>query len=592
VAVLFGCVSFLAIFTLTAEIEFYKEFQMRLGPLALEYFSTESAHNAIIVGMIWHGYPVVRWILFCLVVWLVFFWWGWRFLRAPSPGEGWRGRTVATVLWISASVVAIRGGFQPSVLRWGDAFFSQNTYANQMTQNGVFALLDTLRHHDKSRPALAAWKRTMPLDQAIATLRETTLLPGETLVEPERYPLLRLSPESERPLLKRPRNVVLVVMESFSARFCGAIGADFGATPQFDELARHGVLFDRAFSVSTHTAQGVFATLCSFPNLPEYEALMKHPRGAQPFRSLPTLFTEAGYETLFLYNGLFSWDNKEGFFRNQGMQRFIGRNDYKDPVFVDPDWGVSDLDVFHRAAEEFSALAKQGKPFLGIVLTLSNHSPFNLPHVPSLNPITAGGEQNKRLNGIHYADWALGQFMKAAQQSRWFDETLFVFVGDHGFGIPPNLTEVSLLHMHVPLLFYGPSILGDVRESRHTVAGQLDILPTIVGLAGLKIPHQSFGRDLFRLRPDDPGHAYVKRSGDPVLGWIEGEEIAVVTTARPTALHNIDLAFPPSASPDLAPQKPARSKEMARRLEAAVVTGLWMIEKKRAGTPKATPSVR
>src|SRR5262249_25635866 len=75
VAVLFGVVSFLAIFTLTAEIEFYKEFQMRLGPLALEYFSTQSAHNAIIVGMIWHGYPVVRWMLFCLALWLAFFWW-------------------------------------------------------------------------------------------------------------------------------------------------------------------------------------------------------------------------------------------------------------------------------------------------------------------------------------------------------------------------------------------------------------------------------------------------------------------------------------------------------------------------------------
>jgi phosphoglycerol transferase MdoB-like AlkP superfamily enzyme len=225
---------------------------------------------------------------------------------------------------------------------------------------------------------------------------------------------------------------------------------------------------------------------------------------------------------------------------------------------------------------------------LGVVLTLSNHSPFNLPQVPGLSPITAGGEQNKRLNGIHYADWALGQFMKAARQSSWFDETLFVLVGDHGFGLPPNLTEVSLLHMHVPLLFYGPGILGEGRETRHTVAGQLDILPTIVGLVGLKVPHQSFGRDLFRLRPEDPGHAYVKRSGDPLLGWIEGDEIAVVTTGRPTALQTIDLSFPPSASIDLADQNPPRAKEMARRLEAAVVTGLWMIEQKRAGTPKTS----
>src|SRR5262249_37857629 len=175
VAGVFGLVSFLAIFTLTAEIEFYKEFQMRLGPLALEYFSTQSAHNAIIVGMIWHGYPVVRWMLFCLALWLAFFWWAWRFLRSSGPSAGWLGRAAATVLWLAVSVVAIRGGLQQSVLRWGDAFFSQNTYANQMTQNGVFALIDTLRQRDKARPALAAWKRTLPLDQALATMRQATL---------------------------------------------------------------------------------------------------------------------------------------------------------------------------------------------------------------------------------------------------------------------------------------------------------------------------------------------------------------------------------------------------------------------------------
>src|SRR5262249_29176019 len=118
VAALFGLVTLLAIFALTAEIEFYKEFQMRLGPLALEYFSTQSEHNAIIMGMIWHGYPVVRWILFCLAIWLLFFWLSWRFLRARSPSEGWLGRVAATVVWIALSVVAIRGGFQTTVLRW------------------------------------------------------------------------------------------------------------------------------------------------------------------------------------------------------------------------------------------------------------------------------------------------------------------------------------------------------------------------------------------------------------------------------------------------------------------------------------------
>jgi phosphoglycerol transferase MdoB-like AlkP superfamily enzyme len=377
--------------------------------------------------------------------------------------------------------------------------------------------------------------------------------------------------------------VVLVMMESFSARFCGATGAKFDATPNYDELARHGVLFDRAFSVSTHTAQGVFGTLCSFPNLPDYDGIMKLPLGNQPFRSLPAVLKEKGFTNVFLYNGYFSWDNKEGFFRQQGMHRFIGRSDYINPTFVDPDWGVSDFDVFMRALEEFDDLAKTGQPFLGLILTLSNHAPFNLPKVEGLKLIAGGGEQNTRLNGIHYADWAVGQFMERARTKPWFHDTLFVFVGDHGFGIPPVLTRAGLLHQHVPLLFYAPSILGDTGEVRHVTASQVDILPSILGLLGTDGLHQSFGRDLFDLPAGDPGHAYVKASGSDIAGYIEGDEILTVLPNKPAMLQTIDLGFPPSASDDLSATKPERAAEMERRLKALIVTGLNVLKEHRAG---------
>jgi hypothetical protein len=68
----FAAMSLAGVFALIAEVEFYKEFQMRLGPLAYEYFSTKAEHNAIVVGMVWHGYPVVRWTLACLAVWVLF----------------------------------------------------------------------------------------------------------------------------------------------------------------------------------------------------------------------------------------------------------------------------------------------------------------------------------------------------------------------------------------------------------------------------------------------------------------------------------------------------------------------------------------
>ena len=322
---LFLITSFIGIFALVSEVEFYKEFQMRLGPLAFEYFSTNGEHNAIVAGMVWHGYPVVRWALFCLAVWGLFTWPSLRLFRVEGMSRGWRSKTASMLLLAAAAVLAIRSGLGAAPLRWGDAFFSQNSYANQMTMNGLWAVLDTARHAMKDDGESRKWKRRMKTDEAVDVLREAVLLPGETLVDPGKYPLLRVSPPNQM-LVKRPRNVVLVMMESFTARFNDAVGADFGATPNFAALAEEGILFDRALSVSTHTAPGVFGTLCSFPILPDAGYVMKSPLGQQSFRSMPRVFAENGFETLFLYNGLFSWDNKEGFFRHQGMQRFIGRD--------------------------------------------------------------------------------------------------------------------------------------------------------------------------------------------------------------------------------------------------------------------------
>jgi phosphoglycerol transferase MdoB-like AlkP superfamily enzyme len=512
---LFALTGFAVIFALIAEVEFYKEFQMRLGPLVFEYFGN-AEHKQIVLSMIWEGYPVVRWMLAVAAIWLALLLLAKRVLHRNTGAADWRVRAAALTVWLLASVIAIRGGLTDTPLRWGDAYFSNSAYANHIAGNGAYLLFNAPQNRKQKNPEVAFWRDSFPAEAAYKIVRDMTLHSEEALIQPETYPLLRRSTPS--PIAKkRPKNIVVVMMESFSARFTGAIGAGYGATPNFDALAREGILFDRAFSVGTHTAQGVPAVLCSFPNLPGYEALMKHPAGSQPMMTLPKVLGDQGFETVFLYNGLFSWDNMEEFFRAHGVQRFIQGDDYVNPSFVDPTWGVSDYDVFVRAVQEFSATAGSGRPFLGIVLTLSNHAPFNLPEVPGLERLKTGGDQNQRVNGVHYADWALGEFMRKARSERWFDETLFVFVGDHGFGIPPVLTEVNILHMHVPLLFYGPKIFGDRHEVRHTVASQLDIVPTVLGIVGSEALHQSFGRDLFLLDPADPGHAFVKQSGDSVL---------------------------------------------------------------------------
>jgi phosphoglycerol transferase MdoB-like AlkP superfamily enzyme len=201
----------------------------------------------------------------------------------------------------------------------------------------------------------------------------------------------------------------------------------------------------------------MFATMACFPNLPGFEYLMQTPEGSHKLSGLPQLLSARKYDDVYVYNGDFAWDNQSGFFSNQGMTNFIGRNDFVNPVFSDPTWGVSDQDMFDRGLEELKA-RENGKPFYALLQTLSNHTPYALPTPLPVERVTDRGTLNEHLTAMRYSDWALGQFFEKARKEPYFKETLFVIVGDHGFGNEQQITEMDLGRFNVPMLMIAPGI--------------------------------------------------------------------------------------------------------------------------------------
>ncbi|MNZ89092.1 Lipoteichoic acid synthase 1 [compost metagenome] len=271
----------------------------------------------------------------------------------------------------------------------------------------------------------------------------------------------------------------------------------------------------------------MFATMACFPNLPGFEYLMQTPEGGHRFSGLPQLLSPRGFDDLYVYNGDFAWDNQSGFFSNQGMTRFIGRNDYVNPVVSDPTWGVSDQDMFDRAAEE---LNKQdpSKPFYALLQTLSNHTPYALPEQLPVAPVSGHGSVDQHLTAMRYSDWALGQFFDKARQAPWYKDTLFVIVGDHGFASNQQLTELDLFRFNVPLLLIAPGLTDKFGASRDVVGTQVDIVPTIMGRLGGDVRHQCWGRDLLSLDESDPGFGIIKPSGsDQTVAIVKGERILI-----------------------------------------------------------------
>jgi len=547
------------------ELDFYHEFHARINGIAIQYLK----EDPVTVGsMLWHGFPVVTYLLLVLLI-LGLYLVGLRVVDrltqkqdCVATGNRYVRLLLRVALFTSVLVVVLIGSRgtlrQGPPLRWGDAFHSQHLFANHLAYNGTMSLIKAVSaasHQKNSRK----WLKLLPRELALKEARSLLLTPQDELLEADKYPLLRRhTPVNSLPV-GQIKNVVLIIMESFSGQFVGALGNDHGITPAFDKLAKEGLLFERFFSNGTHTHQGMFATGACFPNLPGFEYLMQQPQGGNAFSGLPVLMTESGLkENRYVYNGDFAWDNQEGFFRNQGMTGFVGRNEYKNPVVDDPTWGVADEDMFNRALIELDDMAKNG-PFYGLLQTLSNHTPYALPSPLPIDEVTGFGELNRHLTAMRYSDWALGQFFQAAKKTAYYSETLFVVVGDHGFGVKPLLSDIDLLRFHVPMLLIGPGIQEAYGERRSTVASQVDIVPTITGLLGRPFTHQCWGRNLLSLPESDQGVAMIKPSGgDQTVALIKGNQIVIHAPNQPANLGEYRLY----------PEKLYHRAEDAAQLEA------------------------
>ena len=580
--------SSLALFLGLMEMDFYREFHQRLNGLVFQYVKEDPK---TVMSMLWYGFPVVRYLLAWAVGTLILYF-AFRgadrltrsrttaavagTARAVAP---WYGRVAVFVVVLLVCVVAARGTLrQGPPLRWGDAYTTDSNFANQLGLNGSLSLIAAAKSRFSDERS-NIWKATLEDPVAQQTVRDMLLTENDKLVDPDTAPVRRdTTPPAEKTL--PIKNVVVILMESFAGHSVGALGRPGNVTPYFDNLSKEGLLFERFFSNGTHTHQGMFATMACFPNLPGFEYLMQTPEGSHKLSGLPELLSARKFDDVYVYNGDFAWDNQSGFFSNQGMTTFVGRNDYVDPVFSDPTWGVSDQDMFNRGLEELKK--REGKePFYALLQTLSNHTPYALPTPLPVEPVTDRGSLNEHLTAMRYSDWALGQFFEKARKEPYFKETLFVVVGDHGFGNEQQISEMDLGRFNVPLLLIGPGIQEKFGARNDTVGTQVDIVPTIMGRLGGEFRQQCWGRDLLTLPEGDKGTGVIKPSGsDQTVAVISGDHLLVQPKDMPAKVWQYKLGANPEAkvvtdSPDEA--------ELKKKLESFLQTATKSLMDNTAG---------
>jgi len=500
-----GFCASLLLFICVADYFFFQEFGLRLNYLVLEYAGYSAVYRTI-----WQQYPVLWAMLAALAVLLGSTWLlrrvGWSRDREPTQ---FRQRMVALSL-IPLAVIGIRGSLGNRPMDSGLVYFCPSPTLSQLSLNGCFTLKEAMVSRSKER-GLAEFYPLMNEDEALRLAKDLIARPQDRFLDDLDNPLRRIT-DTGRP--RRDYNVVLVVLESMAWPYIGALDGDQRLMPNLSAIAESGILMDHCFAVGHRTAQGLTGTLAGFPDLPG-RSVMTRPETEGCFFTIASVLRKRGYETVFMQGGQPYFDHKKAFCASNGYSRTIFEREMPRKTFRTV-VGWCDEDVFDSVDEVARGMGD--RPFLISMLTISFHRPFQIPP-GKIQPVDPGNPRADQLDAIRYTDRAIGKLFEKARQSKYFDNTIFVFTADHigGFRQDPVVPGISF---RLPFIIYAPSIVGPARRV-HTVCSQTDISPTVLSLLGGSYENCFFGSSVLD-RPADSGMA-VMRTGDDQLILVDGQ---------------------------------------------------------------------
>jgi len=506
------------VFMIIADMFYFSEVHRHAGPEV----KAMGGDISTIVNMTLHEFPWAL-ALFALgaLVGIRF----WRPLLAPTPtppAKAWLRLGGIMGLFVVLGLLA-RGGTQYKPLSVSDAFFIDSAAAGYLALNGPFAIAHAL---DAEKPLV---KDFMPANEAARITQKWLQGKNEVFINPD-YPLLRAKSEARNtnpdyPLLhvsaahteiQRP-NIVVVLLESWDATNADVMRAAAGkpirgVTPNFDALAHAGRLYTNFYAVGQRSIEGIaglVAGIPAAPGMPQLGSGLEQDR----LSFLGDMAKTQGYSTIFLQSSKRGSFHVDSIAARAGFETYLGAEDIPElhtDKIRETGWGTWDHNTFQEANKLFS---EAQKPFLGFIFTSSTHTPYGVPTDHWLK-YKGGTEHDMFLNCFYYTDWALGQFIAAAKQAGYYNNTIFVFTGDHVSHYVDNSENLPNRY-RVPLVIVGPGIAPGIDN---TVGGHLDVIPTLIDAAGWHSRYAVLGRSLLDgSRPLDRA-AFSVRAG--IVDWI------------------------------------------------------------------------
>jgi len=494
-------------FVAVAEWLFWDEFNVRFNFISVDYlvYRREVTNNIV------ESYPLFTMLSVILGVTLTLYFSvvRKRINKALQAKESFSKRLVFSGGYLLLPVIAFFG------LGQSLHSFSTNNYLNELASDGPYQFFAAFRNNELD---YNSFYRTLPDEEASTLLKEVVF--EKNNLKNSGNALYALNRKVINEGAEKRLNVVLIMVESLSAKFLGSFGSEEKLTPYLDKLSKESLFFDHFYATGTRTTRGLEAVTLSIPPTPG-RSIVKRLGREKDLWSLGHVLKEKGYNTKFIYGGHGYFDNMNEFFSGNGYG-IIDQSDIpEEKVKFANAWGISDEDLFTATIKEADRSSKAGKPFFFHLMTTSNHRPYTYPEGRIDIPSGTG-----RYGAVKYTDWAIGDFIEKARKTSWFKETIFVIVADHCAG-SAGKTTLPLKKYHIPLFIYSPAQL--TAQKINKISSQIDIAPTLLAMMNMNYESYAFCKNIFSMRASEE-RALIGNYQH--LGLYEGGKLSILSPRK------------------------------------------------------------
>lgn len=498
---------------------YYEYLEIRLDASSLRFLSNFKISTQVLI----ESYPVYKGIFGLIILCILFYKYSLFIYKLFSKAKQKIVKKTKAILFAITILIFsffIYNSLNHYPLRWSEAFFSKNNSVNQFALNPILYFFDSFAFRSEGVD-LDEFKTYYPViaKHLGLPLNEINFEKKTTFKEPY----------EEKP------NVIFIMLESTGTAPMSYYGNPLNSTPKMDSIIKESLSFSKFYVHKPGTAGSVFASITGIPDIEDVKTASRNPL----IIDQRIIFDQyKGYEKLYFIGGSANWANIRGVFQSNIKDLKI----YEEGSFEEENradvWGIDDYDLFKESDKKLKELNQQGKPFVAYIQTATNHMPFTVPSKKeSFKPILENEIDEKtllkggfrslgQLNGIRYLDFNVARFLKRAKESGYYENSIFVFFGDHRGGmkklnfLKDNEDDLGIQVHHVPFFIHAPKYLKPQVVNKY--AKLIDVFPTATSLAKMNYTNYTLGRDLLdSTTQNTAAFVYIKNKGEKAVGIIK-----------------------------------------------------------------------